>query len=150
MMAQNWSISELREDEVEEFVQCQFPAFIQANNTLHPIVHPTPAAAVASHKKAIQESKKLPSGTDIVYLKAVDNATGQIIGGIKCCYYGSEDIEITSPYASSISKPPSSTDEEERYRTLILNIFLERRVRDLKYPHARMLSSSPLFAQVAS
>lgn len=138
-MAQNWSISELREDEVEEFVKCQFPAFVQANNTLHPIVHPDPAAAVASHKKAIDDARQLPGETDIIYLKAVDNATGQIIGGIKCCYYGSEDVKTTSPYASGICSPPQSASEEERYRALILNIFLERRIRDLKYPHARML-----------
>lgn len=149
-MAQTWSISELREDEVEDFVKCQFPAFVQANNTLHPIVHPTPAAAIASHNKAIQESKRLPSGTDIVYLKAVDNATGHIIGGIKCCYYGSEDAKTTSPYASSIRSPSESAEPEQCYRALILNMFLERRVRDLKYPHARMPSQAPRFVQAAS
>ena len=139
----NWSIAELKESDVEEFVQCQFHAFV--GNSLHDVVYPKPEAAVDATRTAMTERARLQHGNEVVFLKAVDDASGQIVGGIKCCFYGNGEVRSTSPYASSLPAMDDGLSGEERYRPWVLRRFLGRRVKDIGHPHAckagRRLSS---------
>ena len=147
-----WTIVPLQQDDLDEFVQCQFVSpWIKAvhitdaclrfesfvGNTLHDVNHPTQAAAVQAHRKAIEDGAKLQPGSGILYLKAVDHDSGKIVGGIKCCYYTGDDVTLTSPYAAGMPKDDPNASRDEQYRSYILNEFLGKRVRDIKGPHAR-------------
>jgi hypothetical protein len=102
------------------------------------VAHPTQDAAIAAHRKAIADSEKFEAGNEIVVLKGVEEDTGKIVGGIKCCYYASPDVEGSSPYAAGILPEDPNASEEEKYRTYIMNEVLKKRVRDIKGHHARM------------
>lgn len=136
MSGSSWTISNLEGSDLEDFVQSQFIAF--EGNTLHDVVSPTQQAAKDAYRKIFQDQPNLPSGHEIHLLKATDNASGQIIGGIKTCYYAGEDVKTTSPYEASLMDVEEATDDDERYRRTVLNAFLGKRIADIRYPHARM------------
>jgi hypothetical protein len=102
------------------------------------VAHPTQDAAIAAHRKTIADSEKLEAGNEIVFLKSVEEDTGKIVGGIKCFYYASPDVESTSPYTAGILPEIPNASDEEQYRTYIMNEVLGKRVRDIKGRHARM------------
>ena len=131
----DWSISPVSADDIDDFVECEFVAFV--GNTLHDIVYPSHEAAVKAHRKNLEEGLKLPPGNETVYLKAVDNDTSKIVGGIKFLIYGNEDVRTNSPYAAAISELDSSASDVEQYRGYIINEFLGKRVRDIQGQHAR-------------
>lgn len=135
MSSPSWTISTLQNTDLEDFVQSQFIAF--EGNTLHDVVFPTRPAAADAYNKIFREQPQLPPGHEIHLLKAVDNASGQIIGGIKTCYYASEDIKTASPYEAGLMDVTAAAEEDERYRRTVLNAFLGKRIADIRYPHAR-------------
>ena len=129
-----WSIEPLQLGDLDEFVQCQFLAFVE--NPLHVVVYPTPPEALETHRKAISDGSKLQPGNQIIYLKAFDNSSGNIVGGIKFCQYAGEDIRTSSPYAAGIADKDAGATEEDQYRRYVVNEFLGKRVRDIDGPHA--------------
>lgn len=131
----SWTIEPVQPNDLEEYVQCQFVAFV--GNPLHDVVYPTQPTAVETHLKAVEDGSKLQAGNEIVYLKAVDKASGKIVGGIKFCIYAGEDVRSNSPYAAGISDVEAQPTEEDKYRVYVLNEFLGKRVRDIKGQHAR-------------
>lgn len=135
----SWTIAPLHVEDLEEFVECQFLAFVE--NPLHDVVYPTQQEAVETHRKAIEDSSKLPSGNEILYLKAVDNQSGQIIGGIKFCVYAADGVRIKTPHDGGITDIDPQTSDEAQYRTYVLNEFLGKRVRDIEGQHARRFES---------
>lgn len=130
----NWTIAPVQVDHLDEFVRCQFLAFVE--NPLHDVVYPTQLAAVETHWKAIAGAPSLQPGNEVVYLKAVDNSSGNIVGGIKFVIYAAEDLITSSPHAAGISDIEPQTSDEDQYRTYVLNELLGKRVRDLKGHHA--------------
>lgn len=137
-----WSIRPLHEIEINNFVHAQFLAFV--NNPLHDVVFPTPEAATSSIRKGLADAQTQEPGNAIVYLQAVDETSGQLIGGIKYCLYPNEDVTTTSPYAAGIPTPRDAAAEEEEekgYRRFVMREFLGRRARRTTYPHARECST---------
>lgn len=130
----SYSIARLNDSDIEDFVRSQFLAFV--GNNLHDIVYPTPQNSIDAQRKVLSTMDQLPKGTEIVYLKAVDDATGQIIGGIKVCYYESEDVRTTSPYPAGKSSMEEGLSDEAQYQRYVLGNFLERRRKGSMYPHA--------------
>lgn len=133
----DWSVQPLRQEDIDEFVQCQFVSFV--GNTLHEIVFPTPEAAREAHHKAMTDHSKLHSGDEIYYFKAVDDAAGKIVGGIKFSVYGSKEVLHESPHAAGLPTSSEKDTEDDEYAHYILNSFLGRRIRDIKGHHARAL-----------
>ena len=130
----NWTITPAQVDDLDEFVKCQFLAFVE--NPLHDVVYPTKPAAVETHRKAIEGASSLQAGNEVVYLKAIDNSYGHIVGGIKIVMYAGQDVLTSSPHAAGITDVEAQTSDEDQYRTYVLNEFLGKRVRDLKGQHA--------------
>ena len=131
----SWTIAPLHLDDLDEFAQCQCLAFV--GNPLHDVVYPTPQAAIDTHRKAIETGSILQAENEIVYLKAVDDSSGKIVGGIKFCIYAGEDIRGSSPYAAGITDVEAQASDGDQYPTYVVNEFLGKRVRDIKGQHAR-------------
>ena len=131
----SWSILPLHLDDVDEFVQCQFLAFV--GNPLHDVVYPNRPVAAEAHRKAIDDGSQLPAGNEIVFLKAVDSSSGNIVGGIKYCQYAGEDVRTRSPYASGITDAATGATEDDQYVRYVVNEFLGKRVSDIKGQHGR-------------
>lgn len=129
-----WSIATLNESDIEEFAQCQFAAFV--GNNIHDIVYPTPQYSAAAQRKVLAERDRLGRGNQVVYLKAVDDKTGQLVGGIKVYYYGSEDANTKPPYPPGKPVDEEELSDEEQYQRFVLGEFLGRRRRMIGYPHA--------------
>lgn len=130
-----WSIAPLHIEDLDEFVQCQFLAFV--GNPLHDVVYPTQPASAEKHRKAINEGSKLQADNEIIYLKAVDIRSGNIVGGIKCCYYVGEDVLTSSPYAAGITDVEAKATDNDQYCCYVVNEFLGKRASDIKGQHAR-------------
>ncbi|KAK3682023.1 hypothetical protein LTR37_020649 [Vermiconidia calcicola] len=129
----SWLIERLEPEDLEGFLRCRFEAFV--GNPLHDVVYPDRKAAVEAHRKAIREATDSQPGNETSYLKAVEVETGKVIGGIKCCFYGAQDVRNASPYAAGISSAEGGTDDE-RYARYVVNEFLQKRVNDIKGQHA--------------
>ena len=129
-----WSISDLQECDLEEFVRCQFLAF--EGNDLHDAHYPDQKMAVESHRKALAARSQVQPGNETTYVKIIDDASGQIIGGFKASYYGNEDVRTSSPYASALLDEKEAHSDAERYRTFVFNYFMQRRIEGTQYPHA--------------
>lgn len=134
----SWSISELTLDDVESFVDCQLLAFV--GNDLHDIVYPSREVAVEKHSKILNDGLKSADGSRTLYFKATDDASGAILGGVKCIYYPEIDATEKSPHAAGKKPTPlvDEASEDERYRQDVVNTFLDKRIRQMKGPHAGM------------
>lgn len=136
-----FQIQPLVPEDVVDFVECQFEAFV--GNSLHDVVFPDQHSAVKSHQDAIDGRKHLEAGNDIVYLKAVDNQAGKLVGGIKCLFYGGQEVAYRSPYAASRPCLDAKAPHDEQYRRYVTDTFLARRVRHIKGQHARESRYNP-------
>ena len=133
----SWSIAPIHLNDLDDFVQCQFLAFV--GNPLHDVLFPTQPAAKEAHRKAFSEALESQAGNEILYLKAVDDASGKIIGGIKCCYYAGEDGRSSSPYAAAIPITDPNAIDDEQYSAYVLKECFEKRVSDIRGQHASKL-----------
>lgn len=66
----------------------------------------------------------------------MDDVTGQLIGGIKACYYGNEDVRATSPYDARKAPDEPGLAEEVKYQRWVLGKFFEKRRKGTAYPNA--------------
>ena len=129
-----WTIDELSVKRVPEFVQRQFETF--AGNPLHEVAYPTHEAAENVHIQAIQTEVNSQSGTRALYLAAVSQESGSIVGGVICRYYEAEDSSSSSPHAGAIKNAAGSVTADDHYRQYVMNEVFRKRVSEIKGKHA--------------
>ena len=85
-----WKVTPISEADLEEFTRMQYKAFMGTGNPLHdtlfpPASDPTPAdfaKGTARHHAALAAEPK-----NVVYIKVVDEKTGEMAGGAKWYFY---------------------------------------------------------------
>ncbi|KAK4551888.1 hypothetical protein LTR86_010789 [Recurvomyces mirabilis] len=120
-----YTVSEASLSDLPAFTACQFRAF--ANGPLHAVIFPNPIDAKERHTKAIVDD-----GDEVVLLKATDDSTGDIVGGIKWCFY-----RRGYDYATDNTRPSleSYSTENGAYRQDVLNAIVQKRVEMVTGPH---------------
>ncbi len=85
-----WHITPVDKADLEEFSRMQYKAFIDTGNPLHDTLFP-PATnlteadvvkATARHRAALAAEPD-----NVVFIKVVDDKTGQMAGGAKWCFF---------------------------------------------------------------
>ena len=88
--ASSWQIIPVSEVDLGEFTRMQYKAFVGTGNPLHdtlfpPGSNPLPAdfaKGTARHRAALAAEPN-----NVVYIKVVDDETGEMAGGAKWCFY---------------------------------------------------------------
>ena len=57
--------------------------------------------------QAINDASSLAPGNETIYLKATDNDSGKVVGGIKFVIMAAEDVKTKSPHQAGISEQHS-------------------------------------------
>jgi hypothetical protein len=86
----SWYTVPLSSADLDEFTRMQYKAFVGTGNPLHdtlfpPASDPTPAdfaKGTARHRAALAAEPD-----NVVFIKVVDQATGEMAGGAKWCFY---------------------------------------------------------------
>jgi hypothetical protein len=118
--ASSWQITSLSEADLEDFTRMQYKAFVGTGDPLHdtlfpPASNPTPAdfaKGTARHRAALAAEPE-----NVVFIKIVDNETGEMAGGAKWCFY-SEDAGRPEKAEVDFVEP-----EEQEFAQRVLDEF---------------------------
>lgn len=149
--ANPWHITPVAEADLEAFTRMQYKAFIGTGNPLHdtlfpPASNPSPtdfAKGAARHRAALAAEPK-----NVVFIKVVDDKTGEMAGGAKWCFYTEDagrperaEVDWAEPeeheFAQRVMDEFHGTFHTQKGPRACAKIPTGRRVSRMKGPHAR-------------
>jgi hypothetical protein len=156
--ASPWQILPISEADLEEFTRTQYKAFVGTGNPLHDTLFPpasNPAPADIAKGTARHRAALAAEPDNAVFIKVVDDQTGEMAGGAKWCFY---DQDAGRPERVQVDWVEPDEQEftqrvmDEFHGTIttqavisgnVLNWLIGRRVSRMKGPHARKYSTCP-------
>ena len=127
------AVAKASPSDLPAFAACQFRAF--AHGPLHALIYPTSTDAEEWHKKAMVEDR---DGT--VFLKATNDSTGAIVGGMKWSFHRSGYHDTTGTAGKIAERSPT---ENSTYEQDVLSAIFYKRAKMVNGPHVRKCGDLP-------